>query len=117
MRFWCWVDERSLAAQLSRYVSNRRIAMTSESRLSELVNIGSTVEQRLNEIGVFTRDDLARIGPSAAYLRIKDNYPGRTLPRCYYLYSLEGALRGVHWDAIPDTVKRKLSIDAGLKGK
>jgi len=91
--------------------------MTSESRLSELVNIGSTVEQRLNEIGVFTRDDLARIGPSAAYLRIKDNYPGRTLSRCYYLYSLEGALRGVHWDAIPETVKRKLSIDAGLKGK
>jgi DNA transformation protein len=91
--------------------------MTSESRLSELVNIGSTVEQRLNEIGVFTRDDLARIGPSVAYLRINENYPGRTLPRCYYLYSLEGALRGVHWDAIPDTVKRKLSIDAGLKGQ
>jgi DNA transformation protein len=91
--------------------------MTTESRLSELTNIGSVVEQRLNEIGVFTRDDLERIGPSAAYRRIKDNYPDKTLPRCYYLYSLEGALRGVHWDALSNAVKRKLSKDAGLKDK
>ena len=91
--------------------------MANQSRLSDLVNIGSTVEQRLNEIGVFTRDDLARIGPSGAYLRIKNNNPNKPLPRCYYLYSLEGALRGVHWDAIPDAVKRKLSKDVGLKGR
>jgi DNA transformation protein len=88
--------------------------MASESRLSELRNIGTTVERRLNEIGVFTRDDLARIGPSVAYRRMKDNYPDTTLPRCYYLYSLEGALRDVHWASIPDEVKRKLSADAGF---
>jgi DNA transformation protein len=99
------------------YVSNRGILMTTESRLSELKNIGSIVEQHLNEIGVFTRDDLERIGPSAAYRRLKDSYPDKTLPRCYYLYSLEGALRGVHWNTLPDAVKRKLSKDAGFKDK
>lgn len=91
--------------------------MTIKSRLSELTNIGLVVEQRLNEIGVFTREDLERIGPSAAYRRMKENYPNKTLPRCYYLYSLEGALRGVHWDTLPDAVKRKLSKDAGFKDK
>jgi DNA transformation protein len=91
--------------------------MTNESRLSELRNIGKTVERRLNEIGVFTRDDLARIGPSVAYIRIKKNYPDATLPRCYYLYSLEGALRDLHWDELPGEVKRKLSKEAGLKDK
>ena len=88
--------------------------MTTKSHLSQLKNIGATVEQRLNEIGVFTREDLKRIGPAAAYRRIKHNYPDITLPRCYYLYSLEGALRDIHWDSIPDAVKRQLSTDAGL---
>jgi DNA transformation protein len=91
--------------------------MTNESHLSKLMNIGSTVEKRLNEIGVFTRGDLERIGPSVAYRRIKDNYPERTLPRCYYLYSLEGALRGVHWNSLSNAVKRQLSKEAGFKDK
>jgi len=91
--------------------------MTPKSHLTELTNIGATLEQRLNEIGVFDRDDLARISPSVAYRRIRDNYPDKTLPRCYYLYSLEGALRDVHWDSLPDAVKRKLSKDAGFKDK
>ena len=91
--------------------------MTRATRLSDLKNIGTTVEQRLNEIGVFTRDDLERVGPAMAYRKLKYTYPNTTLPRCYYLYSLEGALRGVHWDEIPAAVKRRLSDDAGVSNK
>lgn len=90
--------------------------MPTKKRLSELRNIGVTVEQRLNEIGVFVREDLDRIGPVAAYAAIKRKYPNVTLPRCFYLYSLEGALRDMHWDDIPDAVKMQLSRDAGLSG-
>ena len=88
--------------------------MRTETRLSALKNIGATVEQRLNEIGVFTREDLQRIGPATAYREMKRNHPDVTLPRCYYLFSLEGALRDVHWDSIPVAAKRRLSADAGI---
>ncbi len=88
--------------------------MPRASQLSALKNIGAIVEQRLNEIGIFTRADLKRVGPAAAYRRLKAKHPNTTLPRCYYLYSLEGALRDVHWDRLPAGVKRQLSADADL---
>jgi DNA transformation protein len=90
--------------------------MAEKSRLLRLKNIGVTVAERLHEIGVFTREDLERIGAVEAYRRIKRKHSDITLPRCYYLYSLEGALRDVHWDSIPDALKRRLSQQAGLDG-
>lgn len=91
--------------------------MTTSTRLADLKNIGVTVERRLHEIGIFTREDLERIGPAVAYRKMKTKYPDVTLPRCYYLYSLEGALRDVHWNNIPDAVKRRLSAEAGISEK
>ena len=41
--------------------------MKKVSELSRLENIGPTIEKRLNEIGVYTRSDLERIGPAKAY--------------------------------------------------
>ena len=72
--------------------------------LAELPNIGPTIESRLNEIGVYIRADLERIGAANAYKRICENYPDQTVPVCYYLYSLQGALMGVHWDRVPENV-------------
>jgi DNA transformation protein len=83
--------------------------------LDELMNIGPTIRKRLNEIGVHTRADLERIGPVKAYRRICQNYPDQTIPVCYYLYSLQGALMGVHWDSVPKNVKDELFLKA--KGK
>ena len=91
--------------------------MSIQKPLSELRNIGATVAKRLNEIDVFTRDELQRIGPVAAYLAMKENYPDQTLPRCYYLYSLEGALRDIAWDDLPNSTKERLSLEAGLSSE
>jgi DNA transformation protein len=85
------------------------------SDLEELRNIGKVVANRLRGVGISTRADLEKRGAAAAYLAIRDAKPGATLPRCYYLYSLEGALRDVHWDALPEEVKRALSIEAGIE--
>ncbi|MCI0537047.1 MAG: TfoX/Sxy family protein [Verrucomicrobiales bacterium] len=79
-----------------------------EVTIAELKNIGPTIARRLREIGIHTKADLEAIGPVAAYRRICEKRPGKTIPACYYLYSLEGALRGVHWDAISATVKQSL---------
>ena len=80
--------------------------------LAQLRNIGPTVRKRLNEIGVFTRTDLQRIGAVKAYRRICENYPNQTIPVCYYLYSLHGALIDVHWDKLPEALKDELYVEA-----
>ena len=76
--------------------------------LSKLKNIGKTIEARLNEIGVFTEADLLQIGAAKAFKQIKENYPDKTIPICYYLYSFEGAILDLHWNDIPERRKKEL---------
>jgi DNA transformation protein len=83
--------------------------------LTELRNIGPTIRKRLNEIGVRDRADLERLGSVEAYRKICRKYPAQTIPVCYYLYSLEGALMDKHWDALPKSIKDALYTQA--KGK
>ena len=71
-------------------------------------NIGATIEKCLNEIGIFTLADLAEMTSVEAFKRIRENYPGKTIPVCYYLYSLEGALLDLHWNDIPSELKEEL---------
>ena len=85
--------------------------------LRQLRNIGPTICKRLNEIGVYTRKDLQRMGSVRAYQRICENYPNLTIPVCYYLYSLEGALMDAHWDDIPRRIKDDLYAKAKGKGQ
>jgi DNA transformation protein len=80
--------------------------------LAMLRNIGPTIRKRLNEIGIFTRADLQRMGSVKAYRRICENHPNQTIPVCYYLYSLEGALLGAHWNEIPNRIKDDLYTKA-----
>ena len=77
-------------------------------KIERLTNIGPTIAKRLHQIGIRTRSDLEQAGPAAAYLHLCASFSERRLPVCYYLYSLEGALRDKHWDAIPESVKKKL---------
>lgn len=76
--------------------------------IEELRNIGPTIASRLRAVGIRTRADLLAIGPAGACRRIRAKYPDKRIPVCYYLYSLEGALRDEHWDALPAAVKREL---------
>ena len=82
------------------------------SPVSSLRNIGSTIALRLNEIGVHTAADLARLGPATAYQRMKAAEGSRRTPRCYYLYSLQGALDDQHWNELPPA--RKAALREGV---
>lgn len=87
--------------------------MTKESvPVEQLRNIGPTIARRLKEIGIRTADDLRSVGVVAAYQRICTADPGKTIPVCYYLYSLEGALRGRHWDSLGSKIKHDLLSQA-----
>ncbi len=82
--------------------------MKQKADLSRLKNIGPTIEKRLNEVGIYSKKDLQRIGAVKAYKKIKHKNSGKTVPVCYYLYSFQGALEGKHWDDISEKTKKKL---------
>lgn len=76
--------------------------------VEQLKNIGPTIAKRLHAVGVHVREDLLALGPVATYQRIRAKYSGQTVPVCYYLYSLEGALIDKHWNALGNEVKLRL---------
>ena len=73
--------------------------------LSALKNIGNTVAMRLNAIGVKDEAGLRQLGAAKAYKKLSKKYSDKSLPVCYYLYSLEGALQNKHWDAFSQAEK------------
>ena len=77
--------------------------------------VGATIAKRLNEVGIHSKSDLRRVGPAKAYAMIAARNPDVTIPVCYYLYSLEGALTDTHWDDIPESRKRTLRRSAGAE--
>lgn len=83
------------------------------SGLVGLRNLGPMLCQKLAEVGVHDAQELARVGPARVYVRLVAA-AGRRLPVCYYLYSLEGALRGEDWRWLSDRDKQRLRSEAGL---
>ena len=82
--------------------------MTAPNDLNLLPNIGKTIARRLGDVGIHNETELREAGPAEAFRRIEATHFGATIPVCYYLYSLEGALTGAHWDSIPERRKREL---------
>lgn len=103
---WSEIGADARAALLLE-VDAREALSADDPPVSRLNNIGKALSERLAGIGVLTRDDLVRTGPVDAYLRMQARSPFK-LPVCYNLYALEGALRGCHWNALPDAVKGAL---------
>ncbi len=87
--------------------------MARNRRLTDLKNIGRKIAGRLNEIGIFSEDELRLVGAANAHRMIKEKNPGETLPVCYYLYSFEGALTDKHWDEIGEQRKQQLTAQVG----
>jgi len=82
--------------------------------VSSLTNVGPTIAKRLAAVGIRTRAELERVGPAGAFKLVTNFYPNETISVCYYLYSLEGALQGLHWDSIGEERKGRLREQAGL---
>ena len=57
----------------------------------DLMNIGKKIAARLNEVDVYTKNDLQKIGAVTAHQRIKAVYPGET-----------------HWNDLPEQRKAEL---------
>lgn len=73
--------------------------------LSKLPNIGKTVEDQLNQVGILTEAQLKEIGAKQAWLKIQEIDESACINR---LQALEGAIRGVKKTELADDVKADL---------
>jgi hypothetical protein len=75
---------------------------------SKLPNIGPTLADQLNLVGISSFDDFAELGSAATVIRM-----GQTDRRAFYntLNALEGAIRGTCWQAIPETERIRLKAE------
>ena len=73
--------------------------------LQKLNNIGKELERQLNEVGIYTYDDLVNCGSREAWLKIKAIDPSACINR---LMSLEGAIQSIRWHNLSDKDKKVL---------
>lgn len=68
-------------------------------------NVGPKSAAWLRQIGVRTTEDLTRVGPVEAFLKVKR---AGFRPSLNLLYSMAGALADCHWADLPDEQKQAL---------
>lgn len=78
-------------------------------RISEMRNLGPAVEKDLNAVGIFSADQVLKLGPEKAFLKMLEGRMkiGRSAKCCnaLYLYSFYGAVHDVDWRKVPPKVK------------
>lgn len=75
--------------------------------LSALPNIGAVLEEQLNRAGVRTPEMLRALGSREAWLKVRGIDPRACLHK---LQALEGAIRGVRKNQLPQSVKDELRV-------
>lgn len=73
--------------------------------LSELPNIGKTMEKRLAAIGINDIETLKKIGSKEAFIKLRLHEGDTCL--CS-LYGLEGAIQGIRWHNLSSESKEDL---------
>lgn len=73
--------------------------------LSKLPNIGKEVERQLNEVGIYTYEELKEIGTEQAWLKIQERDASACIHR---LLALEGAICKVKKTLLSEERKTEL---------
>ena len=85
------------------------------SDLTSMKNIGREMARKLTATGIDSPEKLMSLGSRQAFFRLKTLYPNVCL---VHLYALEGAVRGVEFNSLPEDVKRDLKAFSDcLSGK
>lgn len=81
---------------------------TRRSEISDLRNLGGKSEEWLNAIGVFTRQDLERLGSVEIYRSLKEaGFP----VSLNLVWGIEGALADLDWRELPADLKAELRAE------
>jgi DNA transformation protein len=75
--------------------------------LTKLPNIGNVLKEQLRQAGITSPAELKQVGSKEAWKRIRENDPSA----CYMrLCSLQGAISGVRWHDLPESIKADLKL-------
>lgn len=74
-------------------------------KLSELPNIGKEIEKQLNEVGIYSHDELKALGAKQVWLKIQSIDTSACIHR---LLALEGAIQGIKKAELPEERKTEL---------
>ena len=77
----------------------------SSTSVESIINLGPKSTEWLNEIGVFTWDDIDRIGVMEVFVRLKRINPKISLNMLWALYM---GHQGKHWMEISEREKQQL---------
>lgn len=80
------------------------------ARDTKIRNVGPKSAAWLRQVGVRTTEDLARVGPVEAFLKVKR---AGFRPSLNLLYSMAGALADCHWNDVPEA--HRLELVAALE--
>ena len=75
--------------------------------LTSMRNIGPEMARKLTAAGIRAPEELLEAGAKDTFFRLKALYPGVCL---VHLYALEGAVRGVDFNALPTEVLSLIHI-------
>ncbi len=76
-----------------------------KSELKKLKNLGDVSVKMLNSVDIFTKADLEKLGAVNVYHILKaQGYEASSI----MVYALYGAINNLHWNEIPDSVKKEL---------
>jgi hypothetical protein len=84
--------------------------MAAKDDTNKIRNVGPKSAAWLRQVGVRTQDDLNRLGPVEAFMKVKR---AGFRPSLNLLYSLAGAIENCHWADLPDERKQALVAAAG----
>lgn len=76
---------------------------------NKIRNVGPKSAAWLRQVGVRTQDDLVRLGPVDAFMKVKR---AGFRPSLNLLYALAGAIENCHWADLPDERKTALVLAA-----
>jgi DNA transformation protein and related proteins len=79
--------------------------MAAKDDTNKIRNVGPKSAAWLRQVGVRTQDDLNRLGPVDAFMKVKR---AGFRPSLNLLYSLAGAIENCHWADLPDERKKEL---------
>jgi DNA transformation protein len=74
--------------------------------LRSLKNVGPKTIGWMEDVGIRTIEDLEQLGAAAAYVRLKSAFPHKISLNA--LWGLQGALLGIRWNQLPETMKADL---------
>jgi hypothetical protein len=79
--------------------------MAGKDDSNKIRNVGPKSAAWLRQVGVRTQDDLVKLGPVDAFMKVKR---AGFRPSLNLLYALAGAIEDCHWADLPDERKKAL---------